>query len=571
MTTSPTWFGSTDRPLFGVVHLPDGGRARAGVLLCPPMGKEHVDTYRGMKFLAQELTAAGFAVLRFDYAGVGDSSGEQDASDALAGWTASIAEGVAALREMGCRTVSAIGLRVGALLLDHAAADLGPLHTVVLWDPTPRGRGYVREQQALYRLGVGSDTDPAPSDGAELHTLGQTLSREAAAELSALNLTLSAPTVGTWIAALREGGAAARLSATLEAADARTIDVGPMADFVSPASFLVPVPADAVRTIVGAVDDAHDGLAADPVSFTPRRSATIRTGGGHVTETIDALGEHGLFAIRTTPTTPEDGPAGRDADATVVFCATANDTRIGPARLWVESARRAALSGRSALRYDRRGAGETGPVTAREHTPIYSPEGADDVVTAAREAHPDSRRVVLSGICSGSWNAAYAASRTGAASVVLVNAIGYSWRQKKSAVGAVDPATMGVPRTDPEWQKTPRARIKAALQKHLPYGAWLLLGRRGITQVPEVLLSTLAERGVQTTVVLAPADHRWFVDQRGTEGLRRIARTGRAPSVVEVGVGDHSGFHHTFRAAVTDAVLGALSVTEDHRDGALSA
>ena len=210
-------------------------------------------------------------------------------------------------------------------------------------------------------------------------------------------------------------------------------------------------------------------------------------------------------------------------------------------------------------------------MTAREHTPIYSPEGADDVVTAAREAHADSRRVVLSGICSGSWNAAYAASRTGAASVVLVNAIGYSWRQKKSAVGAVDPATMGVPRTDPEWQKTPRARIKAALQKHLPYRAWLLLGRRGITQVPEVLLSTLAERGVQTTVVLAPADHRWFVDQRGTEGLRRIARTGRAPSVVEVGVGDHSGFHHTFRAAVTDAVLGALSVTEAHRDGVLSA
>lgn len=568
MSTSPTWFGGADRPLFGVVHLPDDGRARAGVLLCPPMGKEHVDTYRGMKFLAQELTAAGFAVLRFDYAGVGDSAGEQDAPDALARWSASIVEGVELLRGLGCSVVSAVGLRAGSLLLDHVAADLGPLHAVVLWDPIARGRGYVREQQALYRLGVGADSDPTSSESSDLHTIGQTLAREAAADLSALSLTASAPNVGTWIAAVREGGAGTRLSSILAAADARVLDVGPMADFVSPASFLVPIPAEAARLVVAALDEVHDAEPSAAVSFTPRRTATVPTDRGSVVETIESLGEHGLFAIRTTPDGAGDG---RDAESAVVFCATANDTRIGPARLWVDSARRAASSGRTALRYDRRGAGETGPVTADEHTPIYSPEGADDVVTATRAAHDDARRVVLSGICSGSWNAAYAASRTGAGSVVLVNAIGWSWRQKKSAVGAVDPATMGVPRTDPEWQKTPRARVKFALQKHLPYPAWLLLGRRGITQVPEVLLRTLVARGVDTTVVLAPADHRWFVDQRGEEGMRRLARRGRVPSVVAVGVGDHSGFHHTFRGAVTDAVLRALSVTEDQRDGALSA
>ncbi len=74
--TQPTWFGPEMAPLYGVIHVPAGRRARGGVVICPPLGKEHVDTYRGLKLLAQELCERGFLVLRFDYHATGDSAGE---------------------------------------------------------------------------------------------------------------------------------------------------------------------------------------------------------------------------------------------------------------------------------------------------------------------------------------------------------------------------------------------------------------------------------------------------------------------------------------------------------------
>ncbi|WP_027506968.1 alpha/beta fold hydrolase [Rhodococcus sp. UNC23MFCrub1.1] len=551
MSTTPTWFGSDGRRLFGVVHLPEGDHARAGIVLCPSMGKEHVDTYRGLKLLAQELAAAGFAVLRFDYLGVGDSGGDQNDAAAMDGWLASIGDAVSLVRSLGCTTVSAVGLRAGALLLDRAADAVGPLHTVVLWDPVPRGRAYLREQQALYRLGVGADTVGTDTDDTDLHTIGHSLSTEAAAALSALELTAASPAVSQWIFALRDGYSSPRLDKAIERSGATVRHVGTMTEFVTPESFLVPLPNTAIRAVVDILDGAHDSARDCAVEFTPTTSVTHQASDGSTfTEHIESIGAHGLFGIRSTPVgTPDSAP-------TLVFCATANDTRTGPARLWVELAREAARSGASALRFDRRGTGESEVVRADEHTPIYSAESADDVVAAARAAHADPRRVVLTGICSGSWNAAHAATEIGAGGAVMVNAIAWSWKRKKSTQGEIDPADLGIPRSDPAWQKTPRARIKNALQTHLPYRAWRLLGVRGVTQVPEVILRSLADNDVDATVILAPADHRWFVDQRGPEGLTRIQRrSGTVPLIVSAPVGDHSAYHADMRRTIISSVL----------------
>lgn len=553
MSTSPTWFGSGGRHLFGVVHIPEGGQAKAGVVLCSSMGKEHVDTYRGLKLLAQELSAAGFAVLRFDYFGVGDSGGEQNDPAAVDGWLASIGDAVALVRSLGCETVSAVGLRSGALLLDRAADSVGPLHTAVLWDPVPRGRAYLREQQALYRLGVGSDTptDASTPDDTDMHTIGHSLSAEAAAALSAMEISAASSSVSNWVFALRDGYSSPRLDKAVQRSGGVVRDVGQMTEFVTPESFLVPIPARAVREIVDIVEDAHRGDVAVPVSFEPVTSVTHEAVDGTVfTEHIESVGAHGLFGIRSTPA--EVDPSAR----TLVFCATANDTRTGPARLWVELAREAARAGTSALRFDRRGTGESETVRVDEHTPIYSAESADDVVAAARAAHEDPRRVVLAGICSGSWNAAHAAAEIGAGGAVMVNAIAWSWKRKKSTQGEIDPADLGIPRSDPAWQKTPRARVKNALQTHLPYRAWRQLGVRGVTQVPEVILRSLAGSGVTSTVILAPADHRWFVDQRGPEGMDRIERRFHSvPEIVPAPVGDHSAYHVDMRRTIISTVL----------------
>lgn len=39
-TSTPVWFGATERPLFGWLEVPEGGTARGGVLLCQPFAVE---------------------------------------------------------------------------------------------------------------------------------------------------------------------------------------------------------------------------------------------------------------------------------------------------------------------------------------------------------------------------------------------------------------------------------------------------------------------------------------------------------------------------------------------------
>ena len=153
----PTWFGTESEPLFGVLHVPDDGQARGGVVLCPPLGKEHVDSYRGMKLLAQELCERGLTVLRFDYLGTGDSAVEQQSDGAVEDYLASIRTAVAFLRESGVGDVGLVGLRMGALLAASALPTLRGVTCLALWDPVLDGRRYLREQRALYKMTVGDD------------------------------------------------------------------------------------------------------------------------------------------------------------------------------------------------------------------------------------------------------------------------------------------------------------------------------------------------------------------------------------------------------------------------------
>jgi alpha-beta hydrolase superfamily lysophospholipase len=80
-TTGPFYFSasarSTGRTLFGWYDAPTRGSARGGILLCNPVGDDSVRAHRPLRHLAQRLANEGFAVLRFDYDGTGDSTGDE--------------------------------------------------------------------------------------------------------------------------------------------------------------------------------------------------------------------------------------------------------------------------------------------------------------------------------------------------------------------------------------------------------------------------------------------------------------------------------------------------------------
>jgi alpha/beta superfamily hydrolase len=140
------FFGSSQRQLFGAYHTPASTvPARGAAVLCPPWGPEYLVSHRILRRLAVRLTESGYHVLRFDYYGTGDSAGEREDGD-LASWCDDASAAVEELRDMsGAATVTAFGIRLGAVVGWRLARSRPDVDTVLMWDPVVNGAAYVRD------------------------------------------------------------------------------------------------------------------------------------------------------------------------------------------------------------------------------------------------------------------------------------------------------------------------------------------------------------------------------------------------------------------------------------------
>jgi pimeloyl-ACP methyl ester carboxylesterase len=144
----PNFFGSSDKPLFGVYHPPRTARPRdSGVLLCYPAPQEYMRTHWAFRKLAVMLAKEGFHVFRFDYFGTGDSSGKTE-EGRLATWRENIVTAARELKDLASVSkVSAVGFRLGATLA--ATAPGLSLTDLVLWEPVVRGLIYLGELELI--------------------------------------------------------------------------------------------------------------------------------------------------------------------------------------------------------------------------------------------------------------------------------------------------------------------------------------------------------------------------------------------------------------------------------------
>lgn len=176
-------FGTKERPLFGYYHEPRVA-PRGSVLLCQPWGIEYQYAHRTMRFLAKRLAQSGWHVLRFDYAGTGDSWGDTTAAD-LPTWLGDVGEAARELRVIaGIQTLGLAGLRLGGTLAAMALDYAGEVDRLVLWDPIVSGPAWVEE--------LGQLSPPEPW-GSSIHTeLGRhTVSRAFIQQLSEIEMTHS--------------------------------------------------------------------------------------------------------------------------------------------------------------------------------------------------------------------------------------------------------------------------------------------------------------------------------------------------------------------------------------------
>ena len=189
----PLYFGAPERPMFGFYHPPAGSRVRAtGVLLCNPLGDDLIRAHRPFRHLAEDLSAAGFPVLRFDFDGTGDSAGDERDPNRVATWRADVARAAAELRaRSGVERLALVGLRLGGTFAALGGVDLAGVEALVLWGAYDSGGAFVSEATKAHKMLVMlqptsfSGGSPA-SDGQE--ALGFLLADQTVADLGAVDL-----------------------------------------------------------------------------------------------------------------------------------------------------------------------------------------------------------------------------------------------------------------------------------------------------------------------------------------------------------------------------------------------
>lgn len=534
--------------------MPPGGCARGGAIICASIGKDASDSITAQRLIASGLALQGVAVLRFDYLGCGDSSYGDSRPDAVAEWTASIGHAIDFLTAAtDVDDLSVIAMRAGCLIAAAASREhpaLRSVKRVVYVDPVSAGKRFLREQTMFYKMAGG---ETGADESGRVMLIGTELSEEAARDLSALRLTGG----GEWeqrpdtFMVGRPDGADAAVTAMAETMEPNVYLSESLRDAAQPTRLLPPTPVDAVDAIV---EWLGARVPTESRPFDPMFSlqARISTGEGEfVGERIELIGANELFAIRTVP----DGHDLAVPLPTVVFFTNAVNPHHGPNRGWVRMAREAARDGRQAFRWDRRGAGESGPARRNEAVFIYSAEGIDDALAATRHAKLSASRLLLVGLCSGAWYAAHGARTVGADSLALVNVLLWSWRVKSALQEPIAPADNDV--TD--WEQSRRARLRRLLSANMPAFAWRALGRTGAVQAPENLLAPFARKGTSVTAILCPDDAKLFFANRGAEALDRLGRTKAPPAVIETASGDHAAFYPVVLKPLARNIVEALS------------
>jgi pimeloyl-ACP methyl ester carboxylesterase len=360
--------------VFAIFHEPAQPAQDVAILMCPPFGWEDMCSYRARREWADALAGGGFAVLRIDLPGSGDSPGGPHDPERLRAWTEGADDAARWLsKETGARRIAAIGIGLGGAVVYNALAAGAPIDDLVLWGTSARGKTHLRELRAFSYMespaGPGAQTpsNVQDTDDGSLSVAGYVLSEETQRELQELDLAaLQAPRLGSAHVLLleRDGRPVdARLKGAIESHDAK-LTVGEGDGYA--AMMMAELPHSVSAHTV--FDRVSEWLLEEIVATGAGAEGTPADGEQPRGETSTEISMPDGTRVRETPITIEHPlgnpigiltePVGPAVGLCAVWLNAGPQRRIGPNRMWVEAARRWAAQGGAELpgrpRRDRR-------------------------------------------------------------------------------------------------------------------------------------------------------------------------------------------------------------------------
>ena len=142
----PFFFHNKKAKLFGVLHAPENEEAKQGFVFCHPFMEEKLWTHRVFVSFARELVKKGYAVLRFDHYGHGDSEGAFKDAD-INGYLSDINTAIEQLKGEvpSIEHVNLLGMRFGCMTAATISEQRDDIHQLILWEPVIDGARYMQE------------------------------------------------------------------------------------------------------------------------------------------------------------------------------------------------------------------------------------------------------------------------------------------------------------------------------------------------------------------------------------------------------------------------------------------
>ncbi len=562
------WLGSPERPLFSWLDLPAGGEAAGVAVLCPAMGLESAYSSRALRDLAHCLAASGWAAIRVDYAATGDSAGTWTDPDLVTEWLRGIRGAIDYARALGTPRVAVVGLRIGATLVAAELARGGPVDDLVLWDPCVTGRAFLREQRALWAIlrdqatewgllsegevwGSGTGAEDGSTEGP-----GVVFSAETVAALEPLAISPSDLSGASreLVLARKERKLNRALEERQALPNVEVLRVDGQDDLLNVTAI---TPQPTLDRMVEWLTESGGPVVRLEQAKSLSTEAHLANGPAGVVERAVELGPLGLFGILSEPEAPVDRSV-----PTVVLLNPGRIGHHGPARLWVELARRWAAEGVPCLRVDLSGIGDSPTRPGRTELVEYPSDALEDLGDIRRAVRSEgSAAPIFVGLCSGSYHAVEAALAGPTASVCLINPVleysrwgGHPYRTfepDEGSDGLSDREAWGSTRP---WMTRAMVRL-APLRKvtqRLPDGSRWFVKRLLLTASPARTLGQLDQAGIDVLIVTGERENRLM--RRGEEGkFRALERKGRV-KIESIPHLEHTLFERTGRDQAADLV-----------------
>jgi pimeloyl-ACP methyl ester carboxylesterase len=402
-------------------------------VLCNAFGHEEMAVHRGYLHLARRLARAGYAVLRFDYEGTGDSSGDPHADHRAAAWLASIDAARARLLELsGAPRVVLFGTRLGATLALSNASQT-PVDGLILFGPPASGRSWVREMRALHA--AREQALPVAPPEPEEAVAGFPLSEAVRSELSALDWRASGarPARAALVIARDDlRGPEEKLVAELRerGVEVTSSSVGGFAAFAQDDPLKSVAPELVFDEIVRWLGEHTEPLSAPasvgpvsvrgPMSDASAAFGDVREEAFHVDE---------LFGILTEPVAPD-----ARARTVVLLLNIGANHHVGSNAMYVTMARVLASRGFRVARLDFSGLGDSARAVGGRENDIYAPRFFAEVRAVLDFLFARGvERAVLGGLCSGAYAAYHTATADPrVAGLIMINPLTFHWNEGDS-------------------------------------------------------------------------------------------------------------------------------------------